>query len=674
MLKKNWATAALLACIFASGCSSHAGSWSCRDVTWFSCFVLVLLAFHVYTANRLTLQMAGPPQKSVGPLLCLSGLFFLVWGSKLDLIHSFGSSVPYWDQWGFEGPLYSAVVEGRLDLSALFASSNEHRPFVLRLLLATLFELNGQWDPIVTKVAASLLYSLILIGQCLIVWRIAGRRNLALFCIITGIIGVSHFSWESTLGGMHAGFYFLWGLSVLSFVLLLYSKPFAVTWLLGLVATLLAQLFEGSGFLAPLAIACVLILNGISRTQDFKRNSFAIAALIGVAILEFQFVYASSAALVRNFEVIGVLRAFARTAAFPFRLWPFAAIVWLPFALLIRNQFRTKKSSPLAQFLFALGTWSLLQSAVLAWSRGGGASRHSDLQAVGLLVNVIITFYLLASYGPLSKRPRSYRIAVWAGSAMLVLITANSVLHLKERPTLVSMHLHAGIQEVNTARYVLTGDPSALMGKPEYDIPVPAGSEKFLMGFLDDRTIRKILPACIRAPLPVEPAENTGFASGAIPPELPALPHRSVLGSWGASDGHTRCEYLSNPISSRFQWLVFDIAGGGPGTSFEILPSEGAPIKINRETQSNSWKKVVVETPRGPFRLHATGESGRDDGWIAFSLPRELAGGGYYVRRVLSWNLFVITFGMLALLGGLTILPKENPARESEGLNFQGIF
>ena len=402
--------------------------------------------------------------------LPVGALFFGV-GFQTRSYQCFRLEALYGDQWGFEGSLYSLVLEGRLGPSALIVPTNEHRPLVLRLLLTMLLKLNGQWDPIVTKVVASLFYSLILTGQCLIIWRIAGRRNLALFCIMTGIIGVSHFSWESTLGGMHAGFYFLWSFAVLSFVLLLYSKPFTVAWHLGLVATLLGQLCEGSGFLAPFAIACVLLFNGISQTQNLKESSFAIVALIAVAILEFQLVPRSSGAILQNFHLIGTLKAFARTAAFPFRVWPFAAIVWLPFSFLIRNQLRTRRSSPLAQFLLTMGTWSLLQAAALALSRGGGSSRHADLQAVGLLANVIITFYILALHGPLAKRPGSYRIAVWVGAAMLVLITTNSVLHLKERSTLLDTHLHSGIQEANTARYVLTGNRSALMGQPGSDIP-----------------------------------------------------------------------------------------------------------------------------------------------------------------------------------------------------------
>jgi hypothetical protein len=193
-----------------------------------------------------------------------------------------------------------------------------------------------------------------------------------------------------------------------------------------------------------------------------------------------------------------------------------------------------------------------------------------------------------------------------------------------------------------------------------------------LMEKLDDPTLRKVLPTCIRAPLPLEPAENSGFKPGGIPPGLPVLTHRIVLGSWGASKGPSGSEYLSRPISSSFQRLVFDIAGGGQGISFEILPSEGRAMGINVGDQTGTWKKVLVKAPRVPFRLHVTDRS--EQGYIAFSLPRELAAGGYYTRRILSGSLLVILFGMISLLAGLITLSKENlPLDDSDNPIFAEI-
>lgn len=672
MQKSKVLVVLLIACIVTSGCSLHLVKWSTQEVAWFSCLLLVLTGCMLYSANRVTLERAGAPSTGIGPVLCLAGLFFLVWGSKLNLINAFASDVPFWDQWDFEGLLYPAVLGGTLDPSILFQPHNEHRPLFTRLLSIMLLKLNGQWDPIVVMVVDSLLYSLILTGLCLVLWHLAGRRNLPVLCIMIGIIGVLHFSWENTLGGMHSCFYFMLGFSVLAIVLLLCSRPFTIAWFFGLAATLFGQFSLSTGFLAPFAVACVLLFNCISGTQKLKESSSAIVVLIAVAILEYQLAPVSHKALFARLDLVGFFRIYGNIAAWPFRHWALAAIVWSPFAILIRKQFRAKGTSRLTQVLLALGIWALLQAVPIAWYRGSSASRYRDIHAVGLLANLIITFYLFAAHRSLSNHSFWHRRAIWLGTAILVFCTAMSALHFKESTSILNKRHFSGIQEVNTARYVLTGDPSSLVGQPQFHIPFL--SADYLMTILADPALRKVLPAGIRAPLAIEPAESLGFSPGAIPPDLPVLPHRSVLGSWSADKGVPRSEYLSNPISSSFQWLVFDIAGGGPGISLEILPSGGRAIPINLDGQSSGWKEVVVEAPRAPFRLHASDGSGHE-GWLAFSLPRELAGGGYYIRRILSGNLFVLAFGMISLLAGLITLSKENlPLNDSDNPIFPEIF
>jgi hypothetical protein len=654
MQKRKVLVVLFIACTVASGCSMHLVKWSTREVAWFSCLLLALMGCMLFAANRITLERAGAPSAGIGPVLCLAGLFFLVWGSKLDLINAFGTDIPFWDQWGIDGLLFPGVVEGTLDPSKLFLPHGEHRILFTRLLNTVLFELNGQWDPIVEMVVNSLFYSLILTGLCLVLWRLAGRRNLPIFCIMIAIIGVLHFGWENTLGGVQSCFYFLLGFSVLAIVLLLCSRPFSIPWFLGLAATLLGQFSLATGCLALFAVASMLLLNCISGTQKFRESSAALVVLIVVAILEYQLVPVSQKAVFERIDPIGSFRVFATMAAWPLSSWTLAAIVWSPFFILIRKQFRVKGTSQLTQFLLALGIWALLHAAAIAWSRGALSPRYKDIMIVGVLVNLIITFYLFDAHWPLLSRSSSYRGAIWLGAAMLISCTGMSVMHFNTSDIWTAGF--RDIQEVNTARYLLTGDPSSLVDQPRFHIPAPFADS--LITVLASPTLRKVLPVSIRAPLAIKPAESFGFSPGATPSELPTLPHRSVLGSWSADKALPRSEYLSCPISSSFQWLVFDIAGGGAGISLEILPSKGPVIPISLGGQSSGWKTVVVEAPRAPFRLHATDRS--EHGWLAFSLPRELAGGGYYIRRILSGNLFVLVLGMVSLLSGLITLLNED--------------
>ncbi|HYA39767.1 MAG TPA: hypothetical protein VEF34_00560 [Syntrophobacteraceae bacterium] len=628
-------------------------NWSTREVAWFSGLVLVLIICLIYRTNRLTLQRAVPASRGLGPTLCLSGLFLLIWGTKLNLIHDFGSDIPFWDQWGLEAPLISSVLKGTLHPSELFDPASEHRPLIMRLLDIMLLKLNGQWDPIVQMFVSSILYSLVLTGLCLVIWRLAGRKNLPLFCLAIGIIGVRHFSWETVLWGSTVGFILLPAFSFIAIVLLLYSKPFSADWHLGLAATLLGQFSIGSGFLAPFAVACVMVFNRISGTLKSKESRFAVFVLVAAAILEFLMTSVSPGAILKKFDPIGTLKVFGNIAAWPALWWGLAPLFWFPFFLLIRRQLRTGRSSDLTQFLLAVGTWALLEAASMAWYRGGSAVRYKDIHAAGLLVNLIIVFYLSAGRGLLADD--RYRRAILAGSFALVLLTAMSVFHFNEMGIIVERHRLSEIEEVNTARYILTGDPSSLINQPPMHIPYT--SSDGLIPLLEDPVVRNVFPAGIRAPLRLDPAEGPGFSAGGIPPELPALPHRKVLGSWRRNKGISNCEYLSGPISTSYSRLVFDIAGGAPGASLEILPSEGRAIPVYAGGRSSRWKQVAVKAPRVPFRLHARDRS--EHGWIAFSWPRELAGGGYYVRQICSANLAIAAFGLVILIAGLTAIRSQ---------------
>ncbi len=339
MLKKRSAITVFMTCIITSSCSLHLFRWSTQEVAWFSFLIFLLTCWMLHSANRTTLHLAGAPSPCIGPILCLSGLFFLVLGSKLNLIHAFGSDVPFWDQWPFEGLLFPSVLKSAMNPSILFAPHNEHRPLLTRLLDITLLKLNGQWDPVVEMFVSSILYSLLLTGFCLVVWRLAGRRNLPVFCIIIGIIGVRHFSWECTLWSMTVGFYFLLGFSFIAIVLLLYSRPFTIGWHLGLAASLLGQFSVPSGFFAPIAVACVMLFNCISGTIDRKKSSLAIFVLIAAAILELQLAAVSTGAVFKKFDLIDTLRVFGNIAAWPAFYWCLAPIFWCPFSCLSGSNF-----------------------------------------------------------------------------------------------------------------------------------------------------------------------------------------------------------------------------------------------------------------------------------------------------------------------------------------------
>ncbi len=215
----------LLLCPAVCGCARMA--WCGREVAGLSLVCLIVIGFILRAANRLTLDAAGPPRGGrLGPLLCLAGLFTVILGAKLHLINAFGSDVPIHDQWDGEGALYPLLIKGALDPYILVAIHNEHRLLLTRLLLFNLLDLNGQWDPMLEMAVNAFIHALILTCLCMVLWRLAGRKHLAEFCIALAFIGVLPFAWENTLMGFNSNFYFVIGFSILAMLLLLGSRPF----------------------------------------------------------------------------------------------------------------------------------------------------------------------------------------------------------------------------------------------------------------------------------------------------------------------------------------------------------------------------------------------------------------------------------------------------------------
>jgi hypothetical protein len=83
---------------------------------------------------------------------------------------------------------------------------------------------------------------------------------------------------------------------------------------------------------------------------------------------------------------------------------------------------------------------------------------------------------------------------------------------------------------------------------------------------------------------------------------------------------------------------------------------------------AKSKQKGCSDEKLGAFRLNAIARN--EDGWIALSLPRELAAGGYYIRRILSVNLFIMV-GIVSLLAGVITVSKEDlPLRDPDNSIF----
>ena len=642
----------LLQCSAVCGCARM--EWSGREVAGLSLDCLILIGFILYAANRLTLDAAGPLKGGrLGPFLCLAGLFTVILGAKLHLINAFGSDVPYGDQWDAEAPSYSELLRGALDPSRLVGLHNEHRFLFTRLLVLNLFDLNGQWDPLLQMTVNAFIHALVLTCLCLVLWRLAGRKHLPEFCIALALIGVRPFAWENTLMGLQSNFFLVLGFSIAAMLLLLGPRPFSSSWLLGVAASVCAYFSLAGGLFVPAAAVCLLLFGCLTEPRRWKGFIAASIFLMSLCALEYAWIpHLAHHEALRATGFLDFSRKFGTFASWPLQNWLFGPILWLPVMILAWRQISSRKVSGLfEQFLMALGIWTLFQTAALAYARGNMESRYEDLLAMGSMANLGALLLLLR---PLYDGVRR-RGPIVLGAVALVACVSLAAFHRDLPPRLLSMHTWWDVEEKNTARYVLTGDASSLVDKPFPRIPHPNAQR--IIDVLADPLVRQALPAGIRAPIFLKLAEGYGFAFASIPPDLPGPPHRVVLSSWRADRGEARALFLSRPVLSRFSWLVFDIAGGGPGTSMELTPASGKPaVPVPAGNKSGGWRQVMVPAPEGSFTVRAA-----DDGesWLAFTWPRELAAGGYFARRFPASGAGLMIAGLLGLLVGIAMMQAK---------------
>lgn len=619
--------------------------WSATEVLWTSLALLLLTALILRSANRITIESAGPPTTGkLVPLVCFSGLFLSILGAKLYLIDGFGSDVPIWDQWDAEGLMYPKLLAGSLDPSLLISAHNEHRILVTRLLACCLLQLNGQWGPLLQMAVNAAIHGLVLTGLAVVLWRLAGRKYLPLFCVIIMLIGILPFSWENTLAGFQSQFYFLLGFSITAILILLHSRPFSPSWFLGIASVLCAQFSMASGLMAPLAIGFVALIQIVldrDRSHRYLPTIIAVVILAVIGSLLVPHVPYHDALKIK--KPLKFLSFFLANMAWP--LWKLP-VLCAPLFILSYRSFRARRLEEFEAFLLCLGVWVLLQDAAMAYSRGPAAPRYRDINSIGLVVNFSALLLLARSWLAGAWR---YRAAVRI--ATLVLVISSGLLLVRigvprevvERPSLLEQ------QEENTAGFVLTGDKSFLVNKPLMCIPYPSGER--LAFILSDPALREVLPACIRAPLPFKEAECNGFAPRSGPPGLSIPTYRTMYGSSHIDKQNGPAVWLSQPLESRFPWLVFDIAGGGPGTSLEMLPEGKSAISVPLAKDGIGLRQVIVRAPEGPFRLKAT--NANSNSGLAFSLPRELAAGSYWAATVISKGRALAVAGLIILITGM---------------------
>lgn len=603
----------------------------------------------------------------------------IVAGAKWETIGRFGSAMPDADQWDAEGQhLLVPWFEGGDFLRELFHPHNEHRVVLTKLQALALVLANGQWDARLEAATNALLHAAL--GAAL--WLaarswVASRWHAPLF-LVTGLLFALPLGWENTLGGFHSQQYWLLGLSFATIATLPFARPGSAGWWAAAAAAALSLFAMGSGFLAALVVSGVVALRWL-RGESGRSDSWPTLLLAGalVAVGAATRVKLPSHDIFHARSVAEFLLYCARSLAWPVRGHDWAGIVlwapWLATAIqLCRPGADASRNSRAAQTLAALGAWVLLQILATAYARGAGADypapRYTDTVAFGATVNAIALARLLSR----SSSCWSY------GSGLIWLVALATGLAQAADRTLrheiPDRSRYYRTAETRLRGYLATDDPAQLV---RGEIPYPDAA--VLKGHLNHRSLRALMPAEVRPPLPLTSAHEDGaFAANLASPLArenapragfsPSTPPLDSLPTWGSFTREgpaAQGEWRSAVVEPRFAGVLkFEMAGqpGAPGVALELHDARsGAKLSSVQpsKTPGETWRAAYVRTPPEPFVVVARDTA--SDAWLAFSAPVERA-----TLSQLAWDLTrhgrliaLIALGCALLFGALLLtLPR----------------
>jgi hypothetical protein len=621
-----------------------------------------------------SLEAASAPTTTIRKLArlvsYLVALFLIVFGARLWLIQHYGSSVPYWDQWDGEGDgLLKPLVEGRLNSTALFAPHNEHRIVCTRLLTIVIFALNRQWDPLVEMTVNAALCSLVAVIIAIAVFKFFPdwRRWPGILALVA--LFSAPFSYENTLSGFQSQFYFLTLFSLIAITGLVLNTPRHKSWWMGAIALPLACLSMASGFFAAVAVIGLQMLRYIRQPNRLHANTLVtfVFCLLAVGFGWLTKTSVPGHIPLKAESVVAWLRAFARCLAWPWYHFPaLAFVLQLPLALLLSAYFYRKwgawqkTSSRCAELLITVGLWCLIQSAAIAYARGGHdmlpAPRYMDVLAIGTAVNFFSVLLLWSQ--KCSPRSRILSAIFTIGWVCLVAAGLGNLTQNDYSMWLPAYRQELLVMERNVRGYVRSNDAETyLERKLQRELPYP--NEQRLRSLLDDPTIRGILPWTVRPRVHLIPAaENSsvfvprGYPATAAPPSYERVWGSYDLSTGGAQLGSWRGQLLK---PATLPYLEVDVLGylGERDLTLQFcneLSRQRMYLRPSRLAR-NKWQANIVNVPRGSGkRLTVLATDQNQTRWFAFTEPVEVGRLSFLTRHLLNWSGWILATGGVILL------------------------
>jgi len=579
-------------------------------------------------------------------------LLALVLFAHIWLIHSMGSALPFWDQWGAQaGRLFIPWLDHHtLSWQTLFAAHNEHRIAFARLLTLFLFIINQQWDPLLEMTVNALLHTLNAGLLILLLRPLLSPSERIGATLLIALLWMVPFGWENTLAGFQSPFYLLVTCSLVTLWGLLLHRVNSGPWWLGILAAVAANFCLASGFFMVVVVGILALYMARVETKTLANHVVTVLVcfiLIGLAVG--LLVDAPHHASLKAHSAAEFGLAFAKALAWP---WPqYYVGIWLQLPLLVlalRTLWRRGPLDKLELVTLALGGWVMLQAIGAAYARGAGgvppASRYMDLLAIGAIANYCAILVLTRNATFPQRWARAWIALLLTGLFGLTLTQVIAAVEEKHRINL--------IQEANVHQYLIRQDRRILQEAPFLHIPYPVADH--LGTWLDHPGLRSRLAANIQVPVALAGEESQAFAPNGFYPSTGTYRGETAVGSYGAHGNAAVGVFRSlwqTPLPQRY--LQIPVSGylGEDGLQLVLETQDGTRTSIRVEKPpKETWQLVTIRNPGVPYRLVA--EDNNPNLWFAFAAPHGEGALSHWNRHLLAASpyLFVALF-FLVLLG-----------------------
>jgi hypothetical protein len=417
------------------------------------------------------------------------GLSLLLCASRLAIIAMVGNITPFWDEWGNISYLITTFLDHqKFDISALFASHNEHRIFVSRLISLGVFFVSGDtWSQLLEMSISAGLYGFI---AYLLFSAFKFEKNIIPLLICFVFLAIP-FGTQNLLAGFQTAYF---STVIFTLILIYIISHLKLNIYIFIITCLLAAcaFFSTAGGIISSFVAAIIVFG---RALQLSRPSWMIYACLFVLISIIEFIFTPRVSDNNTFQPKNI-EHFILVAQY-LTAWPLPySFFWVPLLIFVLwISIQKINFDQRSWFILGLFLWSGAEIILIAISRGQMAAspRYKDLLVPGIIAQFAMAFDLI--------RHSESRLGRWVPALCVVLVLAFSAIRANDVLIEIREKSERSMsEEYNTVYFLRHG-----RFDPDHKIPYP--DENVLATLLADPAVVASLP-------PVRQDGSYGFEQG----------------------------------------------------------------------------------------------------------------------------------------------------------------